>query len=66
MYISLADSRARGFAKWLATNRPGNDDDDGSGGATPIGVTEPPDEDSPAIEEPPHQPWAVPGVGTSL
>ena len=66
MYISLANSRARGFKKWSDAHRPDNDDDDNSGGATPIAIVEPPDEGGAAIEEPHHQPWAVPGVGTSL
>ena len=67
MYISLAHPRARGFKKWSDSIRPDNDDDDdNSGGATPIAITEPPDEDDAAMEEPPYQPWAVPGVGTSL
>jgi hypothetical protein len=65
MYISLANSRARGFRKWSDAIRPVNDDDDNSGGATPIAIAEPPEDDA-AIKEPPHQPWAVPGVGTSL
>ena len=66
MYISLANSRARGFKKWSDAVRPGNDDDDNSGGAIPIAIVEPPDENGAAIEEPFHQPWVVPGVGTSL
>jgi hypothetical protein len=65
MYISLANSRAHGFRKWSDAIRPSNDDEDNSGGATPIAIAEPPEEDA-AIEEPSHQPWAVPGVGTSL
>lgn len=67
MYISLGNSRARGFRTWPDAIRCANDDDDNSGGATPIAIAEPPDEDDDAaIKEPPHQPWVVPGVGTSL
>jgi hypothetical protein len=65
MYISMAYSRARGFREWSEAHRPGNDDDE-PGGATPIAIDEPPRGDREAIEEPPHQPWQVPGVGTSL
>jgi hypothetical protein len=65
MYISLADSRARGFLKWSEALRPGNDDNE-PGGATPIAIGVSPGDDSEAIKEPPHQPWQVPGVGTSF
>jgi hypothetical protein len=41
MYISLADSLSYGFRKWADAHRPGNDDDP-SGGATPIAIAVPP------------------------
>ena len=66
MYISLANSRTHGFKKWSDGERPGNDDNDDSGGAPPIAVTEPSCDDREAVKEPPHQPWLVPGVGNSL
>ena len=66
MYISLGNSSTRGFKKWSDAHPAGNDDDNDSGGATPIALTEPPCEDRAAVEEPPHHPWIVPGVGQSL
>jgi len=66
MYISLSNSRADGFKKWSDSHRPGNDDFDNSGGATPIAIAKPPGEDAGAMKEPSHQPWLVPGVGGSL
>jgi hypothetical protein len=66
MYISLTNGRTHGWKKWSDVHPPGNDDDDNSGGATPIALTEPPCDDREAIREPPHQPWLVPGVGTSF
>ena len=65
MYISLTNSRTQGFKKWSDAHQPDNDDDS-PGGATPIAVTEPPRDDRGAIEEPPHHPWLVPGVGKSF
>jgi hypothetical protein len=64
MYISLAN-HIRDLQGWPVAHRPGNDDDD-SGGATPIAVAEPPTDDRDAMEESPHRPWLVPGVGCSL
>jgi hypothetical protein len=64
MYIYLANSRTHGFKKWSEGHRPVNDDD--SGGATPIAVVQLPCDDAEAIEELPHRPWQVPGVGTSF
>jgi hypothetical protein len=61
MYISLENSRVKGFKKWANTHRPSNDDVE-PGGATPIAVRElPSDRDAPA--DLPHRPWGVPGVG---
>ncbi len=67
MYISLTTSRTNGFRKWSDTHRPDNDDDDNSGGATPIAITEPPSDDiESSIQEPPNSPWLVPGTGSSF
>jgi hypothetical protein len=66
MYISLTNGRTQGWKKWSDAHRPDNDDDDNSGGATPIALTERPCDDREAIKEAPHQPWLVPGVGTSF
>jgi hypothetical protein len=62
MYISLSDSRAGGFKKWSGNHPPGNNDNDHPGGATPIAVTEPPDEGGELPVEAPHRPWIVPGI----
>ncbi len=66
MRISLTSSTANGFKRWSDEHPAGNDDDDNSGGATPIAIMEPVAEDHPAIEEPAHLAWAVPGVGGSF
>jgi hypothetical protein len=66
MYISLTTSRTDGFRKWSDTHRPDSNDDDNSGGATPIVITEPPCDDIEAIQEPPDSPWLVPGTGSSF
>jgi hypothetical protein len=65
MYISLAYSRTHGFLKWSESHRPGNDDDE-PGGATPIAINKLHRDEREDLEEPPHQPWLVPGVGTSF
>jgi hypothetical protein len=67
MRISLGDSRANRFTKWSIAPRPGSNDDDQPGGATPIAITAP-DLDDPiiALPEQSHRPWLVPGVGTAL
>jgi hypothetical protein len=65
MYISLEDSRAKGFKKWADAHQPERLSDArigaGEGGviAAPDlaqGVTTP--------AEQPHRPWLVPGAGT--
>ena len=65
MYISLEDSRAKGFKKWADAHQPERLGDArieaGEGGviAAPDlaqGVTTP--------AEQPHRPWLVPGAGT--
>jgi hypothetical protein len=65
MYVSLADSRAKGFEKWADVHQPeklgGARAGAGEGGviAAPDlaeGVTTP--------AEQPHRPWLVPAAGT--
>jgi hypothetical protein len=65
MYISLANSPASGFKKWSDAREPDNDAYN-PGGALPIAVTEPPRDDREAVQEEPHRPWIVPGVGGSF
>jgi hypothetical protein len=64
MYISVAYSRTHGFLKWCEARRPGNDAGKPSA-AKPIAVIESSSDDCEAIEERPHRPGLVPGVGTS-
>ena len=64
MRIFLADSRANGSTKWSIAHRPGSNDDDQPGGATPIAITGPdPDGSIIAPPEQPHRPRLVPSVG---
>ena len=65
MYISLAYS-TNGFKKWADAQRPGNKDDDDFDETAPTTITEPPSDDRAPIEEPSHQPWSVPGTGSSF
>jgi hypothetical protein len=58
MYISLTNS---GFNKWSKDHRPSNDNDDNTGGATPIAIREPSSYGE--RQEAPHRPWRIPGVG---
>jgi len=60
MPISLTTNR--GFKKWSKDHRPTNDNDDNSGGATPIAVRKP-SSDEEGIKEAVHRPWRIPGVG---
>jgi len=63
MRICLGDSRANGFAKWSIAQRPGSNDDDQPGGATPITLTDPHlDDPIMALSEQPHRPSLVRGV----
>lgn len=59
MCVSLTNSS---FNKRSKDHRPGNDNDDNTGGATPIAVRELPSY-AEGIEEAPHRPWSIPGVG---
>jgi len=67
MRISLVESCANAFTKWSSFHRPGSNDDDQPGGATPIAVTVP-EFDDPIVAPPaqPHRPWFAPGVGAAL
>jgi hypothetical protein len=58
MYISLTNS---GFNKWSKGRRPSNDNDDNTGGATPIAIREPSSDGK--GQEVPRGPWSIPGVG---
>jgi hypothetical protein len=65
MYISLADSRAKGFKKWADIHQPETlggahaGTDEGSLIAAPDL-----DQEVTAPAEQPHRPWLVPGAGT--
>ena len=65
MYISLADSRAKGFKKWADIHQPEKlggaraGADEGSAIAASDFVQE-----VTAPAEQPHRPWLVPGAGT--
>ena len=58
MSISLTNSA---FHKWSKPRRSSNDNDDNTGGATPIAIREPSSDEEP--EEAAHRPWRIPGVG---
>jgi len=63
MYISLVNSRAKGFKKWSDAHQPhiGNDDHAGAGMATELDL----DNGAMAPGEP-HRPWQMAGVGMTL
>jgi hypothetical protein len=58
MYISLTDSRTKGFRKWSDARTPKIDKDVRADAADP-------DLDNRVMTSPkrPHQPWLVPGAG---
>ena len=68
MYISLAESRAKGFRRWSDAHPPGGNDNDsnvarldalaGADLGTEDAVMTPP--------EVPHAPWLMPGVGDTF
>jgi hypothetical protein len=60
MHISLTPNR--GFKKWSKDHRSTNDNDDNSGGATPIAVRKPTSAEE-GLEEIVHRPRRMPGVG---
>jgi hypothetical protein len=64
MYISLADSRAKGFMKWSHAHQPERLGDARTG-AGEGGVIAAPDlaEEVMTPAEQPHRPWLVPGAG---
>jgi hypothetical protein len=59
MYISPINSN---FSKWSKRRGPSNDNYDNTGGATPIAIREPSFYGE-GLEETPHRPWSIPGVG---
>ena len=64
MYISLADSCAKGFRKWADTHQP-DDSNDGDDGKSARAVTAASDLDHAVMAPPeqPYRPWLVPGTG---
>ena len=60
MHISPTNNR--GFKKWSKDYRSTNDNDDNSGGATPIAVRKPSSAEE-GLEQIVHRPWRIPGVG---
>ena len=61
MYISLNDSRTKGFRKWADTHQPQQDGKAGSDDGSAAVVVPVPDDAVPT--EQPHRPWLVPGAG---
>ena len=59
MYTSLTNS---GFNKGSQDHRASNDNDDNTGGATPIAIREP-RSNRDGLEEAAYRPWSIPGVG---
>jgi hypothetical protein len=51
-----------GFNNWPKGHRSRNDNDDNTGGATPIAIRKPFTYEA-ELEEVPHRPWSIPGVG---
>jgi hypothetical protein len=65
MKTSLARNLSGGFKNWSDADRPYDDDDEGMG-APPVPISDPPVDDPAGIPEQPHQPWLVPGTGSSF
>jgi hypothetical protein len=63
MYISLADSRAKGFKKWADIHQP-EKLGGARAGADEGSVIAAPDLDQEVTAEQPYRPWLVPGAGT--
>ncbi|HJU14885.1 MAG TPA: hypothetical protein VJ770_00305 [Stellaceae bacterium] len=64
MYISLADSLAKGFRRWADAHQPDNKIDDHASGGDAVNTADL-DADG-AVLTPPeraHRPWLVPGEG---
>jgi len=70
MYISLAESRAKGFRKWSDAHPPQSNDDDGEvarDDAIAIAIADLAiDYAAMSLPEQTHGPWRVPGVGNAL
>jgi hypothetical protein len=64
MYISVADSRIRGFLKWADTHEP-NGIREGRADADEESIIAAPDlaDEVTAYPEHPHRPWLAPGAG---
>jgi hypothetical protein len=60
MFIFLTTNH--GFKKWSQDHWSTNDNDDNSGGATPIAVRKPASAEE-GLQEVVHHPWSIPGVG---
>lgn len=65
MEVSLASSGVNDFEKWSIDHPPTSNDDDSPGGATPIALVVPSADRDP-VNDIPHRPWVVPGVGGSF
>lgn len=64
MYISLADSLAKGFRKWADVHQPDNKiDDHASGGDAAVIANLDADDAVLTPSERAHYPWLVPGEG---
>jgi hypothetical protein len=59
MHICLTNSD---FNKWSKDHGASNDNDDNTGGATPIAIKDPYSYGE-GLEEVLHRPWSIPGVG---
>ena len=65
--IFLSASRVHGVKLWSATHTLANNDDDPTGGATPVVLPIPAtDEQIMASPEQPHRPWLIQGMKDAL
>ena len=62
MYISVADSRIRGFLKWADTHEPNGSREARADADEEIAAPDLAGEVT-AYPEQPHRPWLVPGAG---
>lgn len=58
MFISLTFSRTTGFKRWSNNHPPSNENE-----AAPIVRVGAVTSSNAAPQDPPHRPWAIPGVG---
>jgi hypothetical protein len=65
MDSSLMHGLSGSFKKWSDADRPYDDDDEGKG-VPHVPIFDPPVDDPAGIPEHPHQPWLVPGTGSSF